>query len=178
MVRKQLKPRINICRNEDVSLISNEQEILKRMVRHFDKLLNGRNVNECVTFTTTSNNQILKGKTQVTIDAPITEDIETALKKWKNNKAPGTDNVPAELLKFGSDRLKQWLKHLFSSIWISEENPNDWLQVTICPLHMKGDQSEYANYRGIALLNVTCKVFSNILYTRLLPNIRSKFGYY
>ena len=51
------------------------------MVRHFDKLLNGRNVNECVTFTTTSNNQILKGKTQVTIDAPITEDIETALKK-------------------------------------------------------------------------------------------------
>jgi len=81
MVRKQLKPRINICRNEDVSLISNEQEILKRMVRHFDKLLNGRNVNECVTFTTTSNNQILKGKTQVTIDAPITEDIETALKK-------------------------------------------------------------------------------------------------
>jgi len=81
MARKQLKPRNTICRNEDVSLISNEQEILNRWLRHFDKLLNGRNVNECVTFTTTTSNQISKGKTQVTIDALTAEEIETALKK-------------------------------------------------------------------------------------------------
>jgi len=49
----------------------------------------------------------LKGKTQDTIDAPTIEEIETALKKLKNNKYPGTDNIPAELLKFGGDRLKQ-----------------------------------------------------------------------
>jgi len=39
MARKQLKPRFNICRNEDRYLISNEHEILIRMVRHFGKLL-------------------------------------------------------------------------------------------------------------------------------------------
>ena len=81
MARKQLKPRNTICRNEDVSLISNEQEILNRWLRHFDKLLNGRNVNECVAFTTTTSNQISKGKTQGTVDALTTKEIETALKK-------------------------------------------------------------------------------------------------
>jgi hypothetical protein len=39
-------------------------------VRHFDKLLNRGNENECVTFTTRSSNQISKEKTQDTIDAP------------------------------------------------------------------------------------------------------------
>jgi hypothetical protein len=69
MVRKQFKPRVHVCRNEDGLLISNEQEILDRWVRHFYKLLNGRNDNECITFTTTSSNQISKGKTHDTTDA-------------------------------------------------------------------------------------------------------------
>ena len=38
MDRKQFKPRVHICRNKDGSLISNEQEILDRWVRHFNKL--------------------------------------------------------------------------------------------------------------------------------------------
>jgi len=39
------------------------------------KLLNGRKDNECVTFTIASSNQISKGKTQDTIDAPTIEEI-------------------------------------------------------------------------------------------------------
>jgi len=38
-----------------------------------------------------------------------TEETETALKKLKNNKVPETDNIPAELFKFGGVRLKQRL---------------------------------------------------------------------
>jgi len=120
MARQQFKPRVNICRNEDGLLISNEQEML-------DILLNGRKDNECDTFTTTSSNQMSKGKTQDTIYAPTTEELETACKKLKNNKAPQTDSIPAELLKFGGDRLKQWLKHMFTSIWINEEISEEWL---------------------------------------------------
>ena len=83
MARKQFKPRVHIYRNNDGSLISNEQEILDRRLRHINKVLNGRKDNECVTFTNTSSNQILKAKTQDTIDAPTTEEIERALKKLK-----------------------------------------------------------------------------------------------
>jgi hypothetical protein len=72
-----------MCRNEDGSLISNEQEILDRWVRHFDKLLNGNKENECVTFTSINNNELLKAKTQDTLDAPTTEKTETTMKKLK-----------------------------------------------------------------------------------------------
>jgi hypothetical protein len=34
--------------------------------------------------------------------------------KLKIYEDPETDNIPAELLKFGGERLKQWLKHIFS----------------------------------------------------------------
>ena len=37
---------------------------------------------------------------------------------------------------------------------------------------------ESTNYRGITLLNITYKVFSSILYTRLLPHVESKLGHY
>jgi len=160
MARKQVKPRVNICmsRNEEGSLISNGQEILKTWVRYFDKLLNRRKDNKCVTLTTTSSKQISKGNTQDTTDAPTTKETETALKnvvcfllgnssatefymptfrntlsvpssqagryeeslksralkKLKIYDDPETDNIPAELLKFGGERLKQWLKHIFS----------------------------------------------------------------
>jgi len=67
---------------------------------------------------------------------------------------------------------------MFSSLSINEEIPKEWLQGIICPLHKKGDQFECANYRGITLLNVTYKEFSNILYTRLLPHVENKPGLY
>jgi len=120
----------------------------------------------------------LKGKTQDTTDAPTTEEIGRALKKLENNKAPGTGDIAAKLLKFGGDTLKQWLKHIFSSIWINEEIPKVWLKGIICPLHKKRNQSECANYRGITVLNVTCKAFSNLLYTRPLSHVESKLGHY
>jgi hypothetical protein len=59
-------------------IINNEQDILDRWVKYFNKLLNVRKDNECVTFTTTSSNQILKGKAQDPIDAPTIEEIEIA----------------------------------------------------------------------------------------------------
>jgi len=46
IARKQFKPRVNICWNEDGSLISNEQEILDRWVRYFDKLRNREEYND------------------------------------------------------------------------------------------------------------------------------------
>ena len=41
--------------------------------------------------------------------APTVEEVEVAVKKLKNYKAPGTDNIPAELFRYGG---KELVKHI------------------------------------------------------------------
>jgi len=89
IARKQFKPRVNLCRKEDGSLISNEQEILNIWVRHFNKLLNRSKNDACVTFTTISSNQISKGKTQDITDTPTTEEMKQHLRIQKTIKLLG-----------------------------------------------------------------------------------------
>jgi sorting nexin-29 len=48
----------------------------------------------------------------------------------------------------------------------------------ICPLLKKGDPMQCANYRGITLLNTTYKVFSKIVYARLLHYAQNMIGNY
>jgi len=37
--------------------------------------------------------------------APTVEEVEVAVQKLKNYKAPGTDNIPAELFRYGGNKL-------------------------------------------------------------------------
>jgi hypothetical protein len=41
---------------------------------------------------------------------------------------------------------------------------------------MKGDKTDYSNYRGISLLPATYKVLSNILFSRLNPYAEEFIG--
>jgi len=63
-------------------------------------------------------------------------------------------------------------------IWKEEKKLNDWRIGIICPLLKKGDPMQCANYRGITLLNTTYKVFSKIVYARLLHYSENMIGNY
>ena len=67
---------------------------------------------------------------------------------------------------------------LITSIWISEEIPEDWNWIIICPIHKKGYVTICENYRGISLLCVAYKIFSHILFNRLLPYMEATIVYY
>lgn len=49
---------------------------------------------------------------EVYIEPPDMIEIELAIDKLKNNKAPGYDLIPAELIKKGGLELKQSMLHL------------------------------------------------------------------
>jgi hypothetical protein len=85
----------------------------------------------------------------------------------RNNKAPGADNMPAELLKYGGDEVVRLIHKLIMDIWEKEYVPKEWQKSIICPIYKKGDKFECMNYRGIALLCTAYKVFANILCNRL-----------
>lgn len=69
---------------------------------------------------------------------PSYEEVEKALNKLKNNKAPGSDGIPAELIKNGGRCLVSYLHEIVKDIWTHEKMPKEWEISLICPLHKKG----------------------------------------
>ncbi|CAG2187633.1 unnamed protein product [Mytilus edulis] len=58
---------------------------------------------------------------------PITDDeIKAAIKKLKNNKAPGVDGIPAEVLKSDINLNVNILRDLLNEIWEKEILPTQW----------------------------------------------------
>ena len=107
---------------------------------------------------------------------PTIEEVEMAVPKLKKHKAPGTDNIPAELFKYGGNEIIKHLHTIIKEIWSTEKMPTDWNLSIICPIHKTGDLMECSNYRGVSLLNTAYKVLSTILFTRILPLAENIFG--
>ena len=75
-----------------------------------------------------------------------TNEIRMAIKELKNNKAAGSDNVAAELLKADITTTTDMLYPLFKEIWKTERIPLDWQEVLIVKLPKKGDTADCNNW--------------------------------
>jgi hypothetical protein len=52
---------------------------------------------------------------------PTYKEVSNIINKLKRNKAPGTDNIPAELVKYGGYILKRRMNNLILLIWSKEQ---------------------------------------------------------
>ena len=148
-----------MIRNERGDLQADPTKIIDVWKSYFDKLLNVHNGEQTEKF------QI---HTAVPwIPEPSEIEVEMSIKKLKNFKSPGIDNIPAELIKAGGTALTKELHRLISAIWRKEELPKEWKTSVIFKIYKKGDNSDCNNYGGISLLPTCYKVLSNILLTRL-----------
>jgi hypothetical protein len=89
------------------------------------------------------------------------------IKCLKSHKAPGTDQILAELLKKRWETIWRRTHYLIKLIWVQHKMPEEWSMGIIQPIYKKGDKLECSSYRAITLLNVTYKLLSGILYNRL-----------
>lgn len=99
-------------------------------------------------------------------DTPSLEEIEEFLMAMKNNKSPGADNIPSEMLKAGQEATSFMLHKLLTKIWEEKQIPQEWKNAIVVPIHKKGPKSKCDNYRGISLLSVASKILSRIIYIR------------
>lgn len=95
------------------------------------------------------------------------EELGKSLRKLKNGKAPGTDLVPNECLKYLTLNWRQYLLELFNKTLDTEATPEAWSNSVLTMIYKKGDRTDPGNYRGIALINCISKLFTMIIRERL-----------
>ena len=89
-----------------------------------------------------------------------------SIRKLKQGKASGLDNVLAEMLKSAGALLTPFLTECFNEIFKSGSYPDTWTRAVIVPIHKKGDTGAADNCRGISLLSLLGKCYTTILNKR------------
>ena len=95
-------------------------------------------------------------------------DIEKLIKKLKNGKSSGCDNILNEFLKNSPETVIETITNLFNLVLKTGVVPSNWCVGVIIPLFKnKGSINNVDNYRGITLLSVIGKLFTSALNERL-----------
>jgi hypothetical protein len=154
--RKGFQPRINACKDNSGKLIEGGEKILEHWAKYFTTQFEKENSEE------ESDEEVFLTAEPLVIE-PSQEEMEKAICNLKTNKAPGENDITAELIKNASYELKERLHVLICKICRDKKLPDDWKVGLIVPLFKKGDKMRCENYQGITLLNVAYKILSSII---------------
>ena len=94
------------------------------------------------------------------------EEIDTAAKKLKNNKAADRDEVKAELIKYGCRELYKQIASLLSVTSETGDYPEEVRRGILTPFAKSPKKDERVNVRPIILLSVLRKIITITLIDR------------
>ncbi len=163
---------IRQMKDEGGTVLSEGGKIKDRWKRYFEKLLNEENP-RVVFENGTENDKETLGISR--------EEVKMALKRMKNGKATGPDDIPVEAWKCLGEEGVDLLWNLMSKIFMQEKMPDEWRDSVIVPIYKdKGDVQDCGNYRGIKLMAHTMKLWERIIERRLREETRvgdQQFGF-
>ena len=110
-------------RDKNGTLISDPEAQSHRWAEYFEELLTP--AADVVDFSLLEEDEKVLSFEYLSNDdePPSLFEIEEAIKKLKNYKSAGIDEISNEQLKYGSPGLLPWLKDLFETVWKSEDIP-------------------------------------------------------
>ena len=102
---------------------------------------------------------------------PTLEEVAIAIAQL-NNTTPGNCRISAPLLRYGGTAAAEWIHRVILAAWATGKAPQDWKWVMLTYLYKgKGPRLLCDSHRGISLLSVCGKVYTNILIRRLRRTI-------
>lgn len=156
----QRRGKAPICSKQG-ALLTTEKEQEERWAEHFQEVLNKEVPEEPAAA------QDAEEDLDISIEPPTKEEIVEAIRDLKNGKAPGQDQLNAELFKCHPELAAEILLALFAKVWNGEGIPSDWSKGVIIPIPKKGTLSDCNNWRGITLLSLPSKIFCKVIVKRL-----------
>ena len=156
------------------NLVRSEDEIpIKKSVffEHFKSLNSASNASQFNSATGADSNN----EHNDDINKMFTElEVQNCLRKIKNGKSAGLDNVFPEFIKYIPDSLTKIITLFFNKILDTGEVPDDWAVSVYQPIYKKGDKTNPNNYRGVSLASCMCKLFTAILAQRIEANVEKR----
>ena len=96
------------------------------------------------------------------------EEMRSAVKRMKSNKASGPTGVVADMIKAAGEFGLVWLQEVFNMVLKEGRIPNDWSKSWMVSVYKgKGDAFDCGSFRGIKLLKHVMKLFERIIEVRI-----------
>ena len=142
---------------------ANQQERIKLWKQHFENLQGNppKITHEPIT-------RIISKQLDIKLGPFTQEELDSVLRKIKNRKAAGLDEIAPEVWKTRQfdDILLRHCNALYN------QNPIDrWMKGCILPFPKKGDLGLAKNYRGITLTSIAAKIYNALIRNRIEPKI-------
>ena len=142
---------------------ANQQERIKLWKQHFENLLGNppKITHEPIS-------RIISKQLDIKLGPFTQEELDSVLRKIKNRKAAGLDEIPPELWK--TRQFDDMLLRHCNAVY--NQNPiYRWMKGCILPFPKKGDLGLAKNYRGITLTSIAAKIYNAHLRNRIEPKI-------
>ena len=109
------------------------------------------------------------------LNVPIREqEIRVFMKKIKNGKSAGLDDVYPEFVKFAPDELILMITTFFNNMFIIRIVLDDWATSICQPIFKQGGKTDSNDYRGISLVSWVCKLFTSVLTERIQKDLEKR----
>ena len=143
--------------------VANQQERIKLWKQHFENLLGNppKVTHERIT-------RIIRKQLDIKLGLFMQEELDSVLKKIKNRKAAGLDEISPEVWK--TRQFNDILLRHCNAVY--NQNPIDrWMKRCILPFPKKGDLGLAKNYRRITLTSIAAKFYHALLRNCIEPKI-------
>ena len=98
-------------------------------------------------------------------------EVEAVLRKMKNGKEAGKDQVNIQTLQEGYETIAKQLAKLYTKCITERRIPKTWKETNMVIFFKKGNRKDINNYRRICLPSNMYKLFTNIITTRMEKKI-------
>lgn len=106
-----------------------------------------------------------------------TEELKAAASTLKNNKAPGPDGIPSEVLKIVANQRPQALLEIFNACLSEGIFPEVWKKQKLVLIDKgKDNKHDPSSYRPLCMLDTTGKLLERLLKPRLNAAVQAAGG--
>ena len=163
--RKKMKPQIQLQITDKDKIMTDAKNVADFLNEHFINIGNSLKID--VSKNTQLVNPITEQQHSFVLFSVTEQDVIKVIKEQKNNKSPGYDEIPSELLKLTSAHIAKVLTHIFNTSFETGVFPSRMKIAKVRPIYKKGNHLEAHNYRPISLLPVLSKCLEKPMANRL-----------